>query len=929
MAIKIADNFLYQGRKPLDNRILIDTVADMVAMIPAIIYDGMIAYVKDTKEYYMYDSTNTVDPVLAKWRLFSDGQPSLKEYLQNTKYKKDDLVYLGESLARVVSDFTSDNTKSTIDGSFEFDIDNAKLIPVGATTEFKIYKSNNALDTNIDGISTLQFTDLVTTGITIDDIEVNQLVYDIDGTVAKVDSINIGASTLTVTTITSSGSGASGIYLSNDILNKTILGTTSVSILNLSCVGTPSALEINTHVYDSEGTVARVKGINTAGDIIDLETITISGKDYSIYRSTKELSSVITDTSILSFTDIITPMGTTIADLKVNQIVFDEKGTIAKIDAADEVNGKFTVTTMTTADNINHMPIAPDTKELKINNGGSGYQVGDIVETTETGVFAEITSVIASGVIDGVKYSTSTTQTTTGTGAIIDNKQVIYGGYGSNWAALSEAAVLVAQTLVDQFDYEVGYSFEITAQGTGYVVGDVVSTDTTGQFVKVTKIGTAGEILEVEYTRNLTATTSGTGAVIKATLDTNVFKIPDQYWNAGLSLFYLTNDDGASVQYYRTGDILVKYNAGNNDQVFEFTFNEVNGTITQKVTTAGGTTKGSSMKEYQTTATISRTINDLTIINVTDIPSVTVVADLEVEQLVYDIKGTVAKITSIDTTTGDIALQTMTISGADGDLFMPIAPDTKELKIKNSGNGYVVGDIIETTTTGIFATVDSVDANGSITQVSLSSATTQSVTGTGAIISYEQVIYGGYNNQWAPLIDAAVLNAKVVADIDGYEIGYDYTIANAGTGYQVGDIVATDIADVFIVVNSVGASGEITDVGFTRLKTPNTTGTGANITAVQNTDKLVIPDIQWNGGCTIFGLTNNDGASTEFCRTGDINTKYGVSENNIYKFEYDDVNGIITQTALPFGNGCSCDSDSLTDADIDAAILDSLTTLNI
>ena len=70
MAIKVADNFLYQGRKPLDNRIIANTTADMVAMADAIIYDGIIVYVKDIKKFYVYDSTNTVDATLGKWRPF-------------------------------------------------------------------------------------------------------------------------------------------------------------------------------------------------------------------------------------------------------------------------------------------------------------------------------------------------------------------------------------------------------------------------------------------------------------------------------------------------------------------------------------------------------------------------------------------------------------------------------------------------------------------------------------------------------------------------------------------------------------------------------------------------------------------------------------------------------------------------------------------
>ena len=128
MAIKVADNFLYQGRKPLDNRISVNTLTDMTSMADSIIYDGMICYVKADKLFYVYDSTNAVDPVLNKWRLLKTGGASLKEYTQNTDYEKNDLLYLGSSLAIVSTNFTSDNTSATAQDSFNLDITNGNLI---------------------------------------------------------------------------------------------------------------------------------------------------------------------------------------------------------------------------------------------------------------------------------------------------------------------------------------------------------------------------------------------------------------------------------------------------------------------------------------------------------------------------------------------------------------------------------------------------------------------------------------------------------------------------------------------------------------------------------------------------------------------------------------------------------------------------------
>ena len=73
MAISVADNFSYQGTKPLDARVSFDTVAAMAAASDATLYDGCFAYVKENKKYYSYDSTNEVDPATNKWREFSGG----------------------------------------------------------------------------------------------------------------------------------------------------------------------------------------------------------------------------------------------------------------------------------------------------------------------------------------------------------------------------------------------------------------------------------------------------------------------------------------------------------------------------------------------------------------------------------------------------------------------------------------------------------------------------------------------------------------------------------------------------------------------------------------------------------------------------------------------------------------------------------------
>lgn len=141
MAIGIADNFLYQGRKPLDSRIVKDTIADMIGMAESIIYEGIMVYNKETEKYYVFNSSNSVDSVLAKWREFSGSETNanatISEYEQNKDYKKNELVVFNNKMYLVANDFKSDNNGATVDDSFKTDLDSGKLVIISSDTTMK------------------------------------------------------------------------------------------------------------------------------------------------------------------------------------------------------------------------------------------------------------------------------------------------------------------------------------------------------------------------------------------------------------------------------------------------------------------------------------------------------------------------------------------------------------------------------------------------------------------------------------------------------------------------------------------------------------------------------------------------------------------------------------------------------------------------
>lgn len=73
MGISIADNFQYQGKKPLDSRTSYATLAAMKAVTDATISEGCLAYCEETDKYYKFKSSNTVDADTGKWREYSGG----------------------------------------------------------------------------------------------------------------------------------------------------------------------------------------------------------------------------------------------------------------------------------------------------------------------------------------------------------------------------------------------------------------------------------------------------------------------------------------------------------------------------------------------------------------------------------------------------------------------------------------------------------------------------------------------------------------------------------------------------------------------------------------------------------------------------------------------------------------------------------------
>ena len=197
MAIQVADGFQLKARKPLDARLQFATVADMVAALDADIYDGCFAYVKANKKYYSYDTNNTVDATLGKWRE-SGGKEEIHEISYSdfqalTQAEKDNgQLYcipdasLTESMMVVGNRFDKANIYTTTEkmiGSWMGKPLYQKTIDCGNGPVANATKNVNPNISNVDKIVSIK-------GVAIDEnsnaldannVWINWSTYDIDG----------------------------------------------------------------------------------------------------------------------------------------------------------------------------------------------------------------------------------------------------------------------------------------------------------------------------------------------------------------------------------------------------------------------------------------------------------------------------------------------------------------------------------------------------------------------------------------------------------------------------------------------------------------------------------------------------------------------------------------------------------------------------
>lgn len=606
MALVIGDQFSYQARKPLDSRLVASNLASLLAINEATVYNGIQVYVESEKQFYVFNSSNTVDVVTGKWREFNPGSSKIEGTLKYsrafTKNVNDNEVIAFTDISGVTA-ITDIKTNQFINDAAGII---GKVVSVDSTNNeitinimskdtvinTEIVKYNNTLDPELNKVQTIDFADLdISTTETIADFDTNRLVYDIEGTIAKVLSKDETAGTLNVVPVTVDiAISANDIYVIDTLqeLDPTINKQQTFPFSWISGGTTKLITDIETKqlVYDKNGTLAKIDGVDITGNTISVTVITTT-KDKSVevykYLGVNGLNKISGTLNVCAYTDIDTTK--LLNNIRVGELVYDNDGTLGKITNIDIPGSAINVQTLTASG----MTYAPLLKELVIKDGGKNYAVGEVIESSTNGVFAEITDVGANGEIISVNNTTATASTTTNKSATVNYDTVIYGAFGKNWSPLSNSSASVTQIISEPFEYEAGYTYEIVNGGSGYKVGDIVS-DTAGT-IEVVKINMSGAAEEVKYSRQ-TVSTLGVGLVVNRTTSNDVFIIPDIVWNnAKRTSFELTNDDGASVEFNRLDGITERCAAGVGS-IYKFTFDSLNGVIYQEKTEISGSNGG-------------------------------------------------------------------------------------------------------------------------------------------------------------------------------------------------------------------------------------------------------------------------------------------------------------------------------------------------
>lgn len=357
-----------------------------------------------------------VDQTIGNLALISTGEAAVTEYLRDTDYITDTLVYCGDKIARVVQDFKSSAISTNVLKCFEDDIKNGyiNLINTDHVNIMNEYSQNNMYSKN-----TLVYYGNLIARVMKDFIadstigNTTQDSFDSDVTVGNLLILNKEAEP--------------GIkpYKQGTFFNKDKLVFADGRIGRV----------LNDYISDNTAsTVEESINIDIAnGNLREMA----ENYKFKLYKTTQDMDKTIDAVNTLPITSIVFENSENISNMQINEAIYGPLGTLALIKEIDINNGIIKAKTVNSRE-MEFMPPAPSQYQYTIILSGTGFSIGEIVATNTSGVNAEVTAVGANGEILSVK-ATSASINTNGVGHSIDAEMQYYVGNGKNWYLMPKA----------------------------------------------------------------------------------------------------------------------------------------------------------------------------------------------------------------------------------------------------------------------------------------------------------------------------------------------------------------------------------------------------------------------------------------------------------------------------------------------------------
>ena len=152
MSTNLTDNFLYKGKKPLDDRQLFKTKADMKAFPESALPTLYDAFCEEDGNKYVFNKANEINEETGKWRIFKGGSDSSVDLSKYQKIKDDTLTTTDKTITGAINELKEEVGDNPVHYLGEGDYVGGSIDEVKKINNIgDLYLCNNAIDQIISG----------------------------------------------------------------------------------------------------------------------------------------------------------------------------------------------------------------------------------------------------------------------------------------------------------------------------------------------------------------------------------------------------------------------------------------------------------------------------------------------------------------------------------------------------------------------------------------------------------------------------------------------------------------------------------------------------------------------------------------------------------------------------------------------------------